>query len=994
LTNDTFRVALTSADASAGIYVTFTSAGSGNSHSFESTKKLEKTIINLDGLVQYPISYTKINYTLTDNLNGSVGVGTTVVALSGISSIKSGDLIKVDNEYMEVLNVGYGETHFGPISGIGNVNLVEVTRGFVGTGETNHTDSTSVYVYRGSYNIEGNRIYFTEPPRGDFRSGSNDSNYPYSLLKSKFNGRVYLRKDYETNQLYDNISESFTGIGATYTLTVNGINTTGLGTDGGNGIVFVNNLFQIPSTQNNTNNNFEIIEDTNVGVSSIVFSGSFADPGEADIISYSDVNQNQLPRGGLIVSLGSTGGLGYAPLVGASVTAVVGAGGSIVSVGIGTTDIVGSGYFGTVSVDVTDSNHTGSAATITASVGAGGTLSFNVVGGGTGYTTPHIQISPPSYSNLPVEGVSRLGVGSTTETGVGLLLNLEVSAASTTGIGSTLFEVSSFSIQRNGYGFNVGDVITPVGLVTSQGISSPISRFELTVLDTYSDNFAALQFGELDYIDSIKSLQNGTRVRFPIYYNGSLLSFEVDENNQDSVLIDLSSVLLIFVNGILQKPNEAYSFNGGSSFVFASPPRVEDNVAIFFYRGTRDEDSSIVTVKETVKSGDELRLYKNNGISETLSQDYRAINNLTSSDTVETNLYYGEGIDEENLRPISLVKQKVDKLINSEIISKSRDSLETQVYPSARIISDLSTIDTVLYVDDAQFFNYEENESSIVISSVDAIIVNELDRASANLTATVSAGGTISSITINDGGSGYTGSSIEVKISAPKKVGVGIGTTATATATVTNGSISTPITITNPGFGYTNTSSPQVLVELPASSYENITGIANVAGFSGIVTGISTSVGVGTDLAIKFDLNVSSGSFSGLIAGYPIYVYNTPVGSGLTSIDTSDSQVIGIGTTFVDNVYKIQSITSIGSTNASVICNILSSTDTSELSIFGYQNIGNFSWGRLAGFSRSSTPISISVNGNTATSGLTTYPSMQRRGYGLRDTGSLKKDLG
>ena len=34
-----------------------------------------------------------------------------------------------------------------------------------------------------------------------------------------------------------------------------------------------------------------------------------------------DINQNQLPRGGLIVSMGSTPGLGYAPLVGATVKA-------------------------------------------------------------------------------------------------------------------------------------------------------------------------------------------------------------------------------------------------------------------------------------------------------------------------------------------------------------------------------------------------------------------------------------------------------------------------------------------------------------------------------------------------------------------------------------------------------------------------------------------------------------------------------------------------
>jgi hypothetical protein len=56
--------------------------------------------------------------------------------------------------------------------------------------------------------------------------------------------------------------------------------------------------------------------------------------------------------------------------------------------------------------------------------------------------------------------------------------------------------------------------------------------------------------------------------------------------------------------------------------------------------------------------------------------------------------------------------------------------------------------------------------------------------------------------------------------------------------------------------------------------------------------------------------------------------------------------------------------------------------------------VGRFSWGRLSGFSRSSSPISIGVTGLVIDSGLSTFPTIQRRGYGLRDTGSLRKDLG
>ena len=155
-------------------------------------------------------------------------------------------------------------------------------------------------------------------------------------------------------------------------------------------------------------------------------------------------------RGGIIVSLGSTPGLGFAPLVGASVTAVVG-GGSIVSIGLGATDNLGSGYNGLVSIDICfwrwSSSGTPAQITATANVGVGGTLSFNIVGdGGTGYNNPKVFVSDPSYENLPVIGVSRIGVGATTDTGKGLLLSLELGGG--TGIGSTMFEVKILKQTR------------------------------------------------------------------------------------------------------------------------------------------------------------------------------------------------------------------------------------------------------------------------------------------------------------------------------------------------------------------------------------------------------------------------------------------------------------------------------------------------------------------------------------------------------------------
>jgi len=994
LSDNTFKLSTRKDYATLGIGVTFTSYGSGNAHQLEMDKKLEKSLITIDNIVQYPLQFTPISYNLLGN-GGQISAGSSVFALSGISTIIPKDILKIDNEYMGVVNVGLGTTNVGPITNSGNINLVEVSRAFVGSSATTHTDTTSVRIYKGSYNIVDSNIFFAESPRGNPQIIRDSSNLIFET--SDFTGRVFLRNDYTSNQLYDDISSQFTGIGRTFTLTVGGANTVGLGSTGGNGILFINGVFQTPTTINNPQNNFSIIENTVSGISSVVFSGITSSGTSTIIMSEFDVNQNQIPRGGIIISLGSSTGLGYAPLVGAAVTAVVGAGGSIVSVGLGTTDNLGSGYNGIVSIGVSvyQSGHIGDTAIITASVGAGGTLSFTVGAGGTGYTNPKVFVSEPSYENLSVIGVSRLGLGVTTRTGIGLLLNVEVGASSTTGIGSTYFEVSRFSISRQGYSFRRGDVFKPVGLVTAKGLASPLSEFQLTVVDTFSDSFAAWQFGEFDYIDSIKNYQDGVRTRFPLFYNNELLSFESLEDSQ----VNLSNALLIVMNGVIQDPGVAYEFDGGTSFVFTTAPRSEDNVAIFFYKGT-DGDDVVVndTINETLKRGDTVQVLKNNSISGTITQDKRTIFDLSFSDKFETNLYSNQGVDSENNKPLSWIKQKVDRKINGEDVYKTRDSIESLIYPTAKIIKDFSTTDTQIFVDNAEFFEYDNSEpfSSLIVSGV-------ADPVSAGVTAIVSIAGTIQSLSIINPGSGYTGASVTVKIAAPSTVGIltslpmggiGIGSTATATIAVSAaGSLTTPITIINPGLGYSVGEAPGVIVPLPDPTYENITNITLVNGFSGIITGITTTTGSGGNpLALKFHLNTPS--YVGLQTGYPIYIFDTRVGRGVTSIDTSNSAVVGIGTTFADNIYYVHQFSSSGVVGI-ITCNILSTTSTIGLSSSGNVSnpIGKFSWGRMSGFSRSSSPISIGVTGNTVDVGLTTFATIQRRGIGIRQTGALPKLL-
>ena len=1230
-----------------GVAVTFTGTGSGNAHKLTMRKQMTKTLIGLDGVVQQPITFTSITHNIGvfDGFthNNNIGIGLSQFVLSGISSIQPTDFLKINGEYLKITEVGFSSTPTGTINdsadvaaGIATLPVVKVDRGQLGIAQTSHTANDVARVHRGAFNIVDSTVFFADPPKGNNRSRRDETNLPF--VKANFSGRTFLRSDYTTNMLFDDISDNFTGIGKTYSLTVGGANTSsGIGL--GNGVLFINGVFQTPLTANNTGNNYEFLADTTAGISTVVFTGITSTNGDF-IISEFDINQNQVPRGGLIVSLGSTPGLGYAPLVGAKAKLFKDANGGITSVvGIATssgfnlgiqtaaydntTGIItvttnkvhgfglerpntvklknlefscvgysgvtttifqdherplflvgivsdrtfevqagpstivhtyvgggeafeffedltfGSGYRGgTVACGVTDQayehrfvssgigsirknsfaasntnsftatnavytshtgqlvltipNHTfttsdsvgidtgglvfkcskdnffsnhpypravsktsfpnsdplagiitgigattlntitlnagvgggaGTGAEVTATVGAGGTLAFTIVSAGTSYVNPEIIIPEPNYDNLSVIGVSRAGIGLTTDTGSNLLVDVKVSAAKTTvGIGSTTFEISEFSIARPGHSFKVGDKFKPVGLVTAAHLSSPINEFELEVVSTFTDKFSAWQFGELDFIDSIRNLQDGARKRFPLFFNGQLLSFEKDLTNSRSQLIDLNAILLIFVNGVLQKPKESYQFEGGTTFEFEEAPRPEAKVDIFFYKGQDGVDVDVADIQQTVKVGDEVRLFKHPVGVTTSQQTERTLNALLGAKLVETDIYTGRGIDETNDKPFRWTKQKVDIVLNGKKIDKSREILEPQVYPTAKIIGDLTSTSgegstNGIFVDDAEVFFYEKGDHlsssapneddgnyNLAFSSVDALITSGEINVGAAATALVSAAGTISSIDITNAGSGYNGS-VSIKISAPPSIGVGIGTTALATATITNGSV-TSVTVTNPGLGYSAFTPPQVIVELPTYQTEKLTSISNVEGFTGIITGITTTTGTGSHpLALKFFFRADK-TANTLLQNYPVFITDTTVGNGVTSVNDSDAAVVGIGTTFVDNIYKVNAVSTLGEAGE-ITCNIHTNSSSSVLGIAATGNfdntnpgiathLGRITWGRLYNATRNINPISIGVTGLTVNSGLTTFPTIQRKNYsisslrGLRSSGAIR----
>ena len=1607
LTPDTFKLATRREYAKEGIGVTFTDAGLGNIHELEFTKKLSKTVISLDGIVQQPIAFTPINHSLAFN-NGGISVGINTFNLSGISSLQPRDVLKIDDEYMKIVEVGFSTNIngalLGPINGIiaagtaATHPTVAVQRGVLGSTKATHSDGAEARIYRGALNIVGNDVHFIDPPKGNTRAARNESNLPY--VKAEFSGRTFLRSNYEKNMLFDDVSDSFTGVGKTYTLTTSGLNTTGVGI--GSGILFINGVFQTPSTLNNAGNNYEFEQDTTAGISSVVFTGITSVDGSY-IQSESDINQNQLPRGGQIVSLGSTPGLGYAPLVGAKFIAETNSSGAITDVvgvntfinpvaittahydkvsgileietadshylkggdrvrlvglhftctpaysGVTTTifpdhnrslDIeniidstklnvqvgpstithhylkdgevfqhfdlnVGSGYRHPVSIGVTDlafvhkfvravsdsvsskraigiditapnntvynatgndrtgdvsgnnqtitvavgdtltfnlnyaagqhpfhirdsaggsdvsspaatnngalgggtviwtpntpgsyvyqcdshpamvgtiivtaavthtpskanytsrtgvlrltvANHgltssdtiriaddgliftcdedqhfteqpyprstdpasgqdltitsvttntitvnvgsgggAGTGAVIDAVVGAGGTLALSVTSAGTGYKNPRIVIPEPVYENMEVVGVSRLGVGATTETGRNVLVNLTIGQTTEKALGDRFFDaanlieantaliadiaygrmlaqfpsytppagtngqdckddivdvlesvaynlkyggndytvdaanlyitgahvsgeeqetayafnqardlavqamrneamtiggystrtqvfdlsvtydttkhtptnlaytassgittitvpnhgfsngdqiklrtnsivfkcdkdnyatehryprptdpaadtflsisnvttntfrvnvgaspvgeqynhvfvsselasverklsstttpaqcanvqsaihtlvgivttavvsssipprtvapgaqysVDSFKLVRNGYDFRPGDIVKVVGLVTAKDFAQPTSEFQIEITQTFNDFFSAWSFGEMDYIDSIAGFQDGKRQRFPIYYVGELLSFELDNNSPLSAAIDLDAVLVIFVNGVLQTPGRAYTFTGGSSFIFTEPPQPQDKVDIFFYVGQDGVDVTKIEVKETIKKGDDIFMNRHPVFTDAVRDLYdrqlrnRTIADILGSDLIETDIYTGPGINDVDFRPFDWTKQKVDKFVKGDLVSKARDILEARIFPTAKIIGDVTPTSSEIFVDNIQFFNYEEEvythpTFSNLFDTLDAVIIDSTEPVAAGFTATVSAGGTISAITVTNPGAGYT-ASLPVKFSAPKTIGVGIGTTATGTAVVGAGGTIASVTITNPGLGYSQTNPPHAIIEVAGPIKEEIKKATNIQGFSGIITGISTTTGTGghplalkinfralKDYTVEGEAQLASDALD-LVAGYPIVVYDTKVGTGVTSVFGNNNDVVAIGNTFLDNVYVVSQKSFENGPDAELILNIHSDSPVVGIATTGsFEDnqagaattaLGYLSWGRIYNYDAREGGVSIGVTGLTVDAGLSTFPVLQRRGnLGFDKTGAIRSN--
>lgn len=938
----------------------FTSLGVDANHYVTSTKQNVKSLICIDNLIQSPIVGTSITTSLTQNLP----FVSDVLVFSGISSFFSGDLIKINQEIMKI-----------EVVGIGSTNYVAVKRPWLGSGISSHSSGDLVQKLKGNYNIVGNTIYFDSAPYGptepEEEYNTSESIPIESTTQSTFQGRVFVRsgdptlseESYEKNYLFDDISEDFNSSQKTFELTEQSTQLVDFYQD--ESIILINNVLQIPTED------FNLSE---VGPSTkINFTGS------ATSISY-DPNNASIPRGGIIVSVGSTAGFGYQPLVSAGGTAIVSISGTIQGVSIGNS---GSGYrrhLQTVRVGVQTSDE--STVNIefigTATVSNGNIIGVAITNPGFGYTSyplvgqtkttkivsaasteifvEDVSIIPEKYPIISIEPSIKnahiVGIGASS-----VFISSSDAPVSSIPIYSSVkfkkynppkivfdFPLSYSDIPLK-YSGNAGvgteatiDVVVGQGssvidfTVKNYGYSYSVGDILTLPIDGVVGIPTLGQFKEfqLTIVETYSDAFFGWSIGNIILLDG--ISDLIDgkkrifplsyQGNRFSIVsqpgsnIDIEATLLIFVNDVLQEPGVGYFFNGGSTITFTEPLKSYPN-------GDKDK-CKIIFYRGT------------NGID---------VKDVDILETVKQGDYIKLESDDYNYRQEFRLVEDITSV----------DIAKTNLYNKNGILDDVDILRPI---------NWTKQRQDLVIQgkqiTKDRPIYEPLIYPTTNIIKSVGIGTT------------------QIYVSNVK--------------TIFDNKKENNVTEDRNSIEIISANGP---LEIKREAISNV----NYSGDFGIITGIAaTSIPGVAQTGLIFDLLIESDSYlrdleyvdemidtSNIKTNYFFEVYNSNIGNGLNSIG-SDNIVIGIGTISIDNVYEVLSV-SIGQTHAygigltDVAKVVVSVQDYNGLTGFGFSNFyGNYSWGLIEFQSNSrKSPKEFAVTQNYGVVGLNDTPIIRRK---------------
>ena len=723
---DRFRVALASSLALSNDYVNITSLGIGTQHSFEAFKQNSKCLFTVDNIIQSPVSvaatvgistYSNIKIVVDKIKNLKIGtnirIGTEIVKVSAINYATKEIAISRGADILGTPQINFTDgVVVGQYAEIlsGNYNIVQdviyftdaplegtSTNVFVPLSDIDF--NTATFSYLTNDLATGNEVYFfsNNPPQ-EFTNGqkyyiikngpnnfSLASNFINSLNNvkilftnnsgnefpvegfqlfavsavdnSSFQGRVFLKSNYDGNYVFDDISEEFTGITSSFELKVSGISTVGIKSD--NGIVLINNVFQYPEFDESF-----AYEEVGGTQTNVIFNGNIIS-GITSTKDY-DVNVRGLPRGGIIISYGSTGGLNYQPLVAAAGTAVVSAGGTIESVVV---NYGGSGYrsgLSTYYVTFDDGEGNGSGALGIAEVSNGSVTSVGIVTGGSGYQVGYgtytARIDPPlKYDNVPLSGSAG---------GTGALVSFDINPDG---------KIEKLNFTNRGYNYRTEEELTPVGILTGPNYTNS-DALKITIQEVAKDDFSAWNIGILQKLDDLTSKVNGRRKVFTLTETIDNKPRRVSLESEVGSEVELAYNLLVFVNDVLQLPGKSYRFTGGSQITFTESVPLGSTLKVYFYKGA-PTDAQFFVSKVQVKEGDKLQIPQHIYGSPPVAQKQRTAVRIVSSDTLRTEVYDDIGISDssDQLRSISWTPQYADSIINGEFISKSRDEQDSEI---------------------------------------------------------------------------------------------------------------------------------------------------------------------------------------------------------------------------------------------------------------------------------------------------------------------------
>ena len=370
----------------------------------------------------------------------------------------------------------------------------------------------------------------------------------------------------------------------------------------------------------------------------------------------------QLSARGYVKSIGIlVGGVGYnnVPTVritsnsgfNASATATV-SGGAVTGI---TVDQGGFGY-NDVTVEIIANAADTITTTATAAAIVGRHLEAIVVQEtGVGYaSTPTLSLTGGSPStaagtlNAPIARTTGAVTGVTLVSGGDNYKNTDILGVDPADVGGTV--INSFQVEVQTVTFN-GTTTAFAATVGGSGYTLPANdRFllflnshiqELGASYSYSGTPSTINFteapkgnmdfycfyvGQLQDMDSIAPFMNGTKKTFILKKNDQPFSLESDSNE-----VIPANNLVMFLNGVYQEPEVAYTLDG-SILTFSEAPRAQSEVLIYIYTGS---NLDIVTEDtfSALDPGDLLQVQSEG--------DIRRLATIASSSSLDTYEYTG-----------------------------------------------------------------------------------------------------------------------------------------------------------------------------------------------------------------------------------------------------------------------------------------------------------------------------------------------------------------